>query len=402
MKSLIIKNARCVLPHQVQDQAHLVIKDGRIEEIHSGNRVPMGQKNTTVIDADGAYLCPGFIDIHSDAIEKEISPRPNTEFPIPMAFYELEKKLVGQGITTIYHSLSFANGMGLRSNEVAAQVIEEIKSLTAERRLIHNRIHLRYEITNLEAFELVQRLIEKNLVDLFSFMDHTPGQGQFKDRESYMNYVIKTYGYSQQTADDLVEQVLQDRCRVTDDHLKHLAKVALQHGIPLASHDDDTPEKVTWLKQLGVTISEFPVNLQAAHKAREEGMMICLGAPNVVRGSSHSNNMRAIDAIEQGVGDILCSDYHPSSILFATFKLAEKLGLSEAVKLTSLNPARSLGLEQEKGIIGVGMVADLIIIEETPRGPAVVTTIVDGVPVYSVDYRLSKRVVTSTTGAINQ
>jgi len=383
---LVIYNGRAVLPGQVLEGALVRIRDGCIVEVRRGSLPGVGQAGHS-IDAGGAYILPGLVDLHSDAIEREIEPRPRAVFPVEVAFRELEKRLAGSGITTIFHSLSFATEqMGLRSNETAAEVIRQLRKLAAGPALIRHRIHLRYEITDLSAVPVITALLEEGAVDLLSFMDHTPGQGQFRQLERYKEWVQATYGLNEEEFPALLAKKQVDRTTVLEG-IQLLAGKALALGIPLASHDDDSAGRVETARSLGVSISEFPVNREAAGRARELGMAVCVGAPNVVRGCSQAGNLSAVEAIETGAAGILCSDYYPPAMLGAVFRLAGRIGLAAAAQLVSLRPAGAVGLAGSAGSLEPGRRADMVLVRGEGDAPAVQATVVDGRVVYTLSYR---------------
>jgi alpha-D-ribose 1-methylphosphonate 5-triphosphate diphosphatase len=183
----------------------------------------------------------------------------------------------------------------------------------------------------------------------------------------------------------IVEDLIKRRQLVNGEHLLKLSKLAAQCGIAIASHDDDSIQKVEESAGYGVSVCEFPINLETAKHAAGRGLRVCVGAPNVVRGASHDKNLRAVDAIRAGAADILCSDYHPSSMLAAIFKLADEgiAALPEAVRMASLHPAQALGAGGELGSIELGKAADLIIVDRYEGLPWVTNTIVGGQVVYT-------------------
>ena len=353
-------NARLVTPHGIVDDGVLRVEDGRIASVgsHVGNGCP-------AVDAAGAYLLPGFIDIHSDAIEKGIEPRPNTFFPVDIAVHELDKKLASCGITTIYHSLSFAElEVGLRNNSTAAKIIREINAMRGELH-IDTRIHARFEITDLGAVPFLEALIEDGQVDLFSVMDHSPGQGQFRDILAFKRYYGPVYAKSDEEMDAIIARKEDARNGEALEAMAHLLAVCRQRRIAVASHDDDCAEKVRRLRDMGVAMSEFPVNREALEAARDLEVAICLGSPNVVRGRSQGKNLSAREAIAAGFGDILCSDYSPMTLLHAVLTLdrLQLLPLPHAVAMVTLNPARAVGIADEKGSLEVGKAADMVLVD---------------------------------------
>jgi alpha-D-ribose 1-methylphosphonate 5-triphosphate diphosphatase len=323
---------------------------------------------------------PGFVDLHNDGIEVEIEPRPRAVFPLAVALQSLESRLVSHGITTIFHSFSFLDG---REGTLRPDTLEpSVRELVVLRRncLIHHLVHARYEISEVQHFERFCRLIDDRIVNLVSFMDHTPGQGQYRNPEHLVNYYVRKYN----TPSHEVEAMLRERTRKAgnpeiEDVLRKLAAFATSAGLPIASHDDDTPEKVARMSGLGITISEFPVDMSAAVAARESGMHVAAGAPNVLRGKSTSNNLSAREAVTAGLVDILCSDYYTPALLHAVFGLFREgiMSLPHAVRMVTANPARAAGLHTEIGSLEVGKRADLIMVSDADL-PSVVGVWVGG------------------------
>jgi len=391
-QTTLVANGRLVLPDTVVENGGLYIEDAHIVDIgRQYGDLPSSAVAKQVIDAAGGYIMPGFIDLHSDAIEKEIEPRPKAYFPLEIAFRELEKKTAGQGVTTMFHSFSFADAeFGIRNDREAARAIRRIVQMAKQKFLIRSKIHLRYEITNINGLATVRGLLKDGLVDLLSVMDHTPGQGQFKTLESYQNYLQKTYHLHLSEADRILSMKEQAR-RQGEEIIQRLLSEAVALGIPTASHDDDDPARVNYYHNLGVTISDFPVSFEAAREAHSLKSYVCVGAPNVIRGSSQKNNLRAIDAIEAKIADILCSDYYPPSILHAVFLLNEELmTLPEAVRMATINPARAVGIDKELGSLEEGKLADIIVVQYRDRLPVVTQTIVNGRLTCSIDYQNMK------------
>ncbi|WP_373232390.1 alpha-D-ribose 1-methylphosphonate 5-triphosphate diphosphatase [Cohnella sp.] len=377
-----IHNAKIITPKGVVEGG-LWIEDGRIARI-----IPGEHQETTVygdsLDANGCYVMPGMIDMHSDALEKEIQPRPNTFFPLHMSFYELEKKLAGCGVTTIYHSLSLADGVGVRDDNMVIDVIEHIIKLREERAMINHRVHLRYEVTNLPGIDTVRNLIDNRKIDLLSLMDHTPGQGQFTEKESYENYLVKTYGVRDEELRIMINKLKSDAKIINWERIRDIAQHAIGQGIVVASHDDDTEAKIDQMIDYGVTISEFPINRTAAEYSYGHNLLVCVGSPNLVRGQSHSNNMRAVDAVKEGFAHAICSDYLPSSMLPAVFMLheVENMPLHLAVAMVTSNLAAALGISDQVGSIEAGKLANLLFVNLHNGYPLVQRTMVNGETIY--------------------
>lgn len=380
-QTMWLSDFEIVLRNRVIERGALKIEEGVIAEI----------RETPVADADiigdGRLLLPGFIDMHGDMIEREVEPRANVRMPIELGIYDLDKKLATCGVTTAYAALSFNPGSTyghIRSQQHTRAMIEAVTSMRREL-LIDHRIHARFEVTFLQALGVVEDLLKVGALDLISLMDHTPGQGQYRDIEKHVVNMAKNKKISEVEASELVRQRIASREELGDsmDVVYGLAGLAHEHGVALASHDDDSVDKVALLHRLGATISEFPVTMEAAVEARRLGMATAMGAPNALRGLSYSGNLSAREAFTGGVLDILASDYHPSAILPAVLAFAEigDGGLPAAVALASANPAAALGLS-DRGCIEEGLRADLVIAERS-RIPRLRSTISAGRQVWS-------------------
>jgi alpha-D-ribose 1-methylphosphonate 5-triphosphate diphosphatase len=376
-----LNNLKIYTPSGVIERGSLQLKEGRIAEITTG---PVKDKG---VNCNGLAIMPGFIDFHGDMLEKEVEPRPGVHIPIDLAAYEVDKRLAATGVTTAYAAVSFSwhEKDSLRSEGKARELIHSINQMRSSF-LTDMRVHARFEITNSGAGDVLLNLLEQDLVHLISIMDHTPGQGQYRDLEHYVQFMRKWH--LQRKGENVSEGEMHERIDAMQqrpkawDAVHEIADVAIKAGIPLASHDDDTPEKVAMIAELGVNISEFPVSLEAANAARERGMYTVMGAPNALRGTSHSNNLSASEAISEGLLDILAADYYPAAMLQSLYRL-DKAGLipvAESFKLISQHPAQALELD-DRGRIEVGLQADLVIIEEGDRA-RVRGTLREGVPIY--------------------
>jgi alpha-D-ribose 1-methylphosphonate 5-triphosphate diphosphatase len=380
MKTLLT-GARVVLPAETRDNVAILIEKGAIAALD-----PASTNGARVIDMTGRTLMPGMIDLHCDALEKEVEPRPNVHFPLDFACAQADKRNAAAGITTVFHALSFANHeLGVRNNAFAAEIARAVQAWQPHA-LVDNRVHARYEVTDETAPPVLAALLEAGDAHLISFMDHTPGQGQFRDVAAYRAYLASTYKKSEAELDTIMAAKLA-AAESAFARMNDLAAVARAHGVAIASHDDDSPEKVEAVAALGAAISEFPVNVETARAARARGLATLFGAPNVLRGKSQSGNMRALDAVLEGVADCLCGDYSPAALLPSVLKLPDlaPIALHEAVALVTRNPARAAGLT-DRGEISPGKRADLIAVKWLGGLPQVERVWVRGAPAYSAHF----------------
>ncbi len=375
-----LSDMRVVLPDRILERGSLCIENGRIAEIVDGPVEHAG------VRARGLTAIPGVIDLHGDMIEREIDPRPGVRLPFALAALELDKRLASTGITTAYASVSFweVNRPGaLRSGERARGIIETIHGLH-DRLLTDMQIHARFEITTPDVARSLLPLIDAKCVQLVSLMDHTPGQGQYRDLERYLTTIAEWRSVSREEAQRELDERMERRRVIGNiwSVAQQVAGAALAKSLPVASHDDDTVAKVDLVQSLGVTISEFPVSLEAADAARRRGMHLVMGAPNLLRGASTTGNLSAEEALHAGLVDVLAADYYPAAMVQCAFKLARSgiLPLTESVKLIGQNAAAAAGLT-DRGRIAVGASADLALVEESDI-PRVRGTIRRGLPVY--------------------
>lgn len=377
-----ITNARVVLADSIIEEGSILIDDGNIVAINPETV----KEDAEVIDLDGKVLMPGMIDLHCDALEKEVEPRANVYFPLDFACAQADKRNTSAGITTVYHSLSFANDeLGVRNNEFAADIARAVHKWQPHG-LVDNRVHCRYEITDETGLPILKQLLAEKSMHLISMMDHTPGQGQFKDMAAYRNYLTNTYKKTADEVDVIVERKL-EAATGAFGRMQELAYSAHEAGISVASHDDDSVERVETMNGIGADISEFPITLEAAQAAKAAGMSTIFGAPNILRGKSQSGSIKAIDAIHAGVADCLCADYSPASLIVSIFKIPElsDLDLPAAIRLVTLNPAKAAQLG-DRGEIAIGKRADLIAVGMPGGLPQVTDVWSNGKVAYHASY----------------
>ncbi|WP_338665154.1 alpha-D-ribose 1-methylphosphonate 5-triphosphate diphosphatase [Pararoseomonas sp. SCSIO 73927] len=349
---------RLVLPDRVVARGAVRIEGGAIAEVveRAG-------------PAAALTLMPGIVDLHGDMIEKEVEPRPDCAFPLDVAVANLDSRLAASGVTTAYAGVSFAEGKkGLRSEERAGELVEAVARLRGHART-DLRVHARFEVTNARAEPVMRDLIARGMVDMVSLTDHTPGQGQYRNVEQYVAYYSRTQNRTEEEARARAEARM--AAPPAWEIARAVTELARGQGLPIASHDDDTPEKVALMHSLGATISEFPVTIEAARAAREMGMATLMGAPNALRGRSMTGNITALLVMEAGLLDALAADYHQGAMLpaVATWVREGRLPLHEAIALLTVNPARAAGLT-DRGAIAPGLRADLVLLETSEAAGA--------------------------------
>lgn len=389
----IIHNGKIITEETILDGHAVVIEGETIQEIiPQKDIVHFG--DAQLIDARGGFISPGFIDIHSDYIETIASPRPTSMMDFNISLREAEKILISHGITTMFHSLSFYREdvfthKPMRNPHNIQRMVDAIDATHHQLHLIRHRLHARFEIDNIDEVDRLIKNIEDDKVHLLSFMDHTPGQGQYRNLEVYRE-TLKGY---RDISDDAVNVIIAERQStefLTIEKIKEVADIALAKGIAIASHDDDNIQKLDLVKTFGTTISEFPITLDVALKAKELGLYTIAGAPNVLLGGSHSGNLSAAEAIGHDCVDILCSDYYPAALLHAIFDLHEKHGndLHKMFMMVTLNPAKAVRMDDELGSIKVGKKADILVIERMDDGyPMLTATMVNGALITTTNYR---------------
>lgn len=361
----------------------MVVEGSCIREVGEGKHPPLRIRWENL---GSKLLCPGLVDLHSDALEKWIEIRPGVRFDHDFSLMNLDLRLASCGITTFCHGISFADSeFGLRSSASAKSLVDLINAFERQKKgRVRHLVHLRYEITNVEALATVTELISRKSVNLVSIMDHTPGQGQFRDLESYLRYAMGTFKVTREEVIKLTEKKNSKR----EEGLKRLeilTDLTREMKIPLLSHDDDTVEKVNLVKSLGVRASEFPITLEAACEAKFQGMMVFMGAPNLVRDRSSNGHLRASEALRAGACDALTSDYYPECLVQGA-QLAHKregMAMEEALRLVTSAPARLLTCLGAIGRLVEGGPADFTVLDLNQTWVQVLETWVSGRCVYA-------------------
>lgn len=368
---LVITGARVVLPSEVLAHGTVALRQGRIHDISSRpSQVP------GALDLQGDWLLPGLVEVHTDNLERHVTPRPKTHFPMPAAVRAHDAEVAGAGITTVLDAIGVGDpyGDGFRAHDQSAllQVLDELEAAQALR--ADHLIHVRCELPADNCQALFQPFAHHRRLRLISLMDHTPGQRQWRDIEHARVYYTGRKGWSDQQFQREVAIAPERQALHARPNKAWFVDFARQHGVALATHDDTTPEHVDEAHALGAGMSEFPTTLAAASRAKQLGLSTVAGAPNVVRGGSHSGNVSARELARQGLLDALSSDYVPASLLHAAWALhaddSVPCSLAQAVALVSDGPARACGLH-DRGAIAVGLRADLLQVREVAAHPVV-------------------------------
>jgi len=373
--TIVVENARIVTPEEVVEGA-IRLEGERIVGIGDVDR-----DETEIVDARGRLVLPGLVDLHGDDIESHLHPRSGARMDTHMALSSADRANVAAGITTKFHAISFEVAPDEnRSPELGAEISSAVDA--ADDLMADHRIHARCEVTQERCVEAVEEIIAAGDAELVSVMSHIPGKGQFQDEASFLQYYRDSQKHTADEAEALIEQRGGLELRTIRDRVTHIVETAHAHGIPTASHDDEETEEVERLHGVGVEISEYPITLATAERAHELGMTVTMGAPNLVRGESQWGNLRTADAIEAGVVDALVADYHPMSLLGATFVDTGE-PLPERVARVTKRPADAVGLSN-RGRLEKGARADLVIVDEEPT-PTVTRALVAGQPVYRAE-----------------
>lgn len=335
------------------------------------------------LDATGLLVLPGIVDCHGDAFERHIMPRPKVAFDIDLALRDVDRALLSSGITTAFHGVTWSWEPGLRSAANARSLFERIAALAPELGA-DTRFHLRHETFNLDAEAEILDWLATGRVGLLAFNDHTEGTLKTRHRPDKVGKMVERSGLSPEGFAALVESVYARKDEVAAS-IGRLAAAARAQGVPMLSHDDMTPEMRRWYRGLGVAVAEFPIDEVTAREAAAHGEAIVFGAPNVVRGGSHTGCPAAEEMVRAGLCTILASDYYYPALLLAPFVLARNgsADFADAWALVSKAPAQAFGLE-DRGVITPGKRADLVLVEEREQ-PRVIAVIAGGKLVYLSD-----------------
>ncbi|MEM9033789.1 MAG: alpha-D-ribose 1-methylphosphonate 5-triphosphate diphosphatase [Actinomycetota bacterium] len=372
---LVLSGGAVLTPGGLRD-ADLVIEGEVIAAVE-----PDAARSSNRVDVAGRWVLPGIVDLHGDAVERALSPRPSAPMTAESALVENDRAMLAAGITTAYLSLTDGFEPGLRSRERLREVIG------AWRRLrpvlgVDTRIHVRHERCNVDDFDELLAWLADGTIELLSLNDHAPPPGHAPDGTAAS--VQARTGMSPDDALAVARRAVEQRPTGLEQE-PELVAAAHTAGVPIASHDDADAEQVAASAALGVRIAEFPFTLAAAHAARGHGQSVLLGAPNLVRGGSHLGNLSVADAVSAGAVDVLASDYHYSSLLAAPFVAMDR-GLTDVASAWSLvaeRPARAAGLD-DRGRLEAGQRADVIVVDPGARVRSPEIVVAGGEIAYSV------------------
>jgi len=356
MTETIFTNAQLILPDAVR-HGTLVLHGSQIVAIEDGISTAPG-----AIDLDGDYLMPGVIDVHTDNLERQVMPRSNARWPSRSAMLTHDAQTASAGVTTVLDALCLGDlGFDVARVQTFQDGVRDLDALTGTGLLKSEHfLHLRCEMPAIDVMDLVDPVADHPLVRMVSLMDHSPGVGQYANMEVYRR-VRRSYGMNEEQIDARIEKLLAQRAKYRRPHRDALLKRVAHLNVSLASHDDQTVENIEENIADGIGISEFPVTMAAASAAREGGMTVIAGAPNIVRGGSHSGNVSAADLVRAGTVDAFASDYVPAALVEAAF-LTARMGaatLPAAIAMVTANPAAMARLP-DRGRLETGLRADLV------------------------------------------
>ncbi len=377
---MLIRNAR-VVTRDEEFTGVVWIEDGVIRDIARGTTSARESE-----DWDGDYLLPGLIELHTDNLEKHLAPRPGVYWNTDAAFVIHDAQVAAAGITTVFDALAIGTRAhnGPRERGIQTRCAEALTRFS-ERKLLRadHFLHLRCEVATPDVVEVFDALCSHPMLRLASVMDHTPGQRQWHNREQWRRFQERHGKLTDEEAAQTLIELAEEQKRFADTHRREIIARCTALKVPVASHDDTLVEHVEQAAAEGVVLAEFPTTRIAAEAAHAHGIATIMGAPNVVRGGSHSGNVSALELAQAGLLDILSSDYVPSSLLAAAFELVEKAGwtLPRAMATVSAEPARTAGLH-DRGAIAAGLRADFVRV-----------TMLDALPVPRATYRAGERVV---------
>jgi alpha-D-ribose 1-methylphosphonate 5-triphosphate diphosphatase len=369
MRETILTNARVVLSDTVID-GPVVTRGDLIADIAEGrSQLP------AAFDCEGGALIPGMIELHTDNLERHVVPRPETQWPCDAAVLGHDREIAAAGITTVFNALCVGE---VHSRAARVQLLSEMSDAIEEQLAdgalkAEHFFHWRCEVSYGGMIEILEPLMAHKRLRLLSVMDHTPGQRQFTDLSRYKAYYQSKFGMSEEELNEFIARREEEQRKHSARNRAAVVSFARERGLKLASHDDATAAHVDEAVQDGMAIAEFPTTIDSATASHKAGLQVLMGAPNIVRGQSHSGNVSARELGQLGELDILSSDYVPGSLLYGALLLeqsAESITLPQAIASVTRNPARAVGLD-DRGEIAIGLRADLVCFKPTRKAPVI-------------------------------
>jgi alpha-D-ribose 1-methylphosphonate 5-triphosphate diphosphatase len=369
LAQFLLTNARLVLADRVIEKGWLAVDKGEIADLGEGDAPEKG------LDMGGDYLLPGLIELHTDHLEAHYTPRPSVRWHKLSAVMAYDAQIASAGITTVFDSIRL--GSAALESTIASEGRQLADALEEARQggylRVEHRTHLRCELATHDVVTDFDYFRETYPIHMISLMDHTPGQRQFQNLEQWIKFYMPRRVRGDADVEEFIQNKLQKHQQYAAFSRTSLVKSAREHGIVIASHDDATAGHVEEAVADGVAIAEFPTTLEAALASHKAGISVMMGAPNVVRGGSHSGNIAAADLAREGVLDILSSDYVPASLLLAAFQLPERvdgIDLAAAMRMVSDTPAKATGLD-DRGRLEKGRRADIVRVTQADTTPII-------------------------------
>lgn len=370
----IYTNYRLQLPFE-EVLGTLTVENGIISDIQPGIS-SRGQ------DGGGDYLMPGLIELHTDNLEKCMSPRPGIRWPLEAAAVYHDRDLASAGVTTVCDAIAVGDAAAgsPRLTEFSPMIDVICQGQADGRFAVEHLLHLRCELSFEKAYEVTERYADNPLLSIISLMDHTPGQRQFVRIDKFKEYYMGKHGITPAQMEEFITLRQEEQQKYAPKNRQALIALSHAKGISLATHDDATIEHVQEAIENKAVIAEFPTTLEAAKVAHDAGLQVLMGAPNLVLGGSHSGNVSAMELVLQDLVDVISSDYVPQSLLQSIFLIARKTGkpIYETMRLVNTNPAKSIHLFQDRGSLEVGKRADLITVHDDGIVPRLTSTISHG------------------------
>lgn len=370
----IYTNYRLQLPNQ-ETLGTLVVKNGVISDIQP-------EISSVGEDGGGDYLMPGLIELHTDNLEKCMSPRPGIHWPLEAAAVYHDRDLASAGVTTVCDAIAIGDAApgSLRLTQFTPMIDVICQGQAAGRFAVEHLLHLRCELSFEKVYDVTERYADNPLLSIISLMDHTPGQRQFVRIDKFKEYYMGKHGITAAQMEEFIVLRQQEQQKYAPKNREALIALSHAKGISLATHDDATIEHVQEAIENKAAIAEFPTTLEAAKASHDAGLQVLMGAPNLVLGGSHSGNVSAMELVVRDLVDVISSDYVPQSLLQSIFIIAAKTGkpIYETMRLVNTNPAKAINLSQDRGSLEIGKRADFITVHNDGVVPRLTSTVCQG------------------------